>query len=259
MKVIPNDVKEALYHVGFSRADVQIIYHLFSNNLSTIRQITEDTELPRSSIVYSLDELQRKGVVSTQDHGARKLYYIDKPETLIQYINREEQAIQEKYQALNNVLPSLKTMFAQWRDHEPIETETLIGEAGLVECFMRGLNQPKGSEILRFGTDSRHFVRARDQLKDFYKLRTEKEIFAKLLLPRNEHAETEQIRSHDRFREVRLLDESIYKPHCQTAIWGDFVSFTAWDEGLETIIIKNSSIAELHRQLFNALWSQARK
>lgn len=262
MKVIPNDVKQALYSIGFSRADVQIIYHLFENNLSSIKNIMTDTGLPRSSIVYTLDDLVRKNVVSIQTSGLKRLYYIDKPDTLVEYITQEEQKLREKHETLNKVLPSLKTMFAQWRDHEPIETEILRGEDGLVECFMRGLDQPRGSEILRFGTDSKHFVvRAHNRLADFYQMRKDKDIFSRLLLPYNDSADaiTAQYMQKDSFREVRFYNQELYRPHCQTAIWGDCVSFTAWDEGLETIIIKNSTIAELHRQLFNIVWNQARK
>ncbi len=259
MKIIPQDIKQALYHIGFSRAEVHIIYHLFKNNLSSVTEMAKDTELPRSSIVYSLEELQRKNVISTQEHKNKKVYYIDKPETLIEYINKEEAIILEKYETLKNVLPSLKTMFSQWRDCEPVETEVLRGEDGLVECFMRGLDQPDGSEILRFGTDSRYFIRARDRLKDFHIKREAKNISVRLILPDNPHSEIEQSRAKLRSREVGLVNESIYNPTCQTAIWGDYVSFTAWDEGLETVIIKNSTIANLQRQLFEVLWSQARK
>lgn len=261
MKVIPNDVKQALYSIGFSRADVQIIYHLFENNLSSIKNIMTDTGLPRSSIVYTLEDLVRKHVVSVQTHGSKRLYYIDKPDTLVEYITQQERQLQEKYETLSKVLPSMKTMFAQWRDHEPIETEILRGDDGLVECFMRGLDLPSGSEILRFGTDSKHFVRGRSRLSNFWQLRKEKNIFVRLLLPCTPHGEDEAIQTKldERFREVRLYSPELYKPHCQTAIWGDYVSFTAWDEGLETVIIKNSTIADLHRQIFNIIWNQARK
>lgn len=256
---IKQEIKEILKNIGLDRAESQVCILLLEKNLQSIGEISKHIKLPRSSVHLACENLLTKGVLKISITGKRRNFYIENPKAILNFIEKEENILQAKKIQLNNILPKLISMFAQSQDSEPIDIEELKGEDGFVETFYKSLNQPKGSEVLRFGGDPELFTIERDKLKKYREDRMKKKIFTKLLQPKYEHSDFEIEDSKFKMREVRVLDKSIYNPKLNASIWQEYTAITIWDKGLHSVIIRNKAIADFMKQMFEIAWEKGKK
>lgn len=256
---IPQEIKKVLKEIGLDRTESQVYIILVKKGLLSIQDITNELKLPRSSVHLACEDLVNKGVIKITNTGKRRTFYIEHPKDIENFLLQQEKNISSKKIALEEILPRLVATYSTAKESEPIEIEELRGEDGFVEIFYKSLNQPKNSEVLRFGSDPTVFTVARDRLVEYREERMKKKIYTRLLLTESEYSKEEIKDARFKMREVRILPKEVYNPNTQTSIWADNVTITIWDKGLHSVIIKNKAIAEFMKQMFEIAWKQARK
>ena len=259
MLQIPEEIKNTLGNIGLDRTEMQVYMMLLKKNLLTIQQLTDELSLPRSSVHLACENLLEKGVLKVSVTGKRRNFYIEHPKDIGHALEQEENKIKSNRLSLASILPRLVALSAISQEAEPIDIEELQGEDGFVEIFYRGLDQPKGGEILRFSGNPADFTVARDQLKGYREKRMKKKIYTRILQQRSELSESEIADAKFKMREVRVLKKELYDPKVHVSVWTDNTAFTVWDKGLHSIIIRNKAIAGFARQMFELAWASADK
>ncbi|MFA6920084.1 MAG: helix-turn-helix domain-containing protein [Candidatus Paceibacterota bacterium] len=256
---IPQEIKKTLNEIGLDRTESQVYVLLLKKGLLSIQEITKELSLPRSSVHLACEGLLARGVAKVSMSNKRRSFYIEQPKDIEKFLIYEENELTSKKSALNSILPKLTAIYAVAKESEPIDVEELQGENGFVETFYRSLNQPKNSEVLRFGSDPDLFTIARDRLVKYREQRMKKKICSRLLQPES-HLSTEEIKdARFKMREVRVLPKEFYDPKLQMSTWADNVAITVWDKGLHSVIIRNKAIADFIQQIFEIIWKQADK
>jgi predicted DNA-binding transcriptional regulator len=258
MLEIPQEIKKTLGDIGLDRTESQVYILLLKKGLLGIQDITNELKLPRSSVHLACENLLSRGVLQVSITGKRRSFYIEHPKHIENFVHYQENQIQTQKLALGAILPKLTALYAVSQDSDPIDIEELQGEDGFVETFYRSLNQPKGSEVLRFGGDPGLFTVARDRLKEYREERMKKKIYARMLHPQSEHSESEMKDAKFKMREVRILDKALYDPKINASIWQEYVAITVWDKGLHSVILRNKAIADFMRQMFEIAWHGAK-
>jgi hypothetical protein len=223
-----------------------------------IADITDELKLPRSSVHLACEHLLERGVIRVSVSGKRRNFYIEHPKAIKNYILFEENQLDIKKASLESIIPRLTSLFPTALGAEPIEVEYLQGEDGFVESFYRSLNQPKESEVIRFGGDPEFFTIARDQLKKYREERMKKKIYVRMIQPITRYSEEETKEAKYKMREVKFLAKEIFDPKVHVSIWQDKISITVWDDGLHSSIISNKAFADFMRSMFEICWSQAK-
>ncbi len=259
MLEIPQEIKKTLTEIGLDRTEIQVYFLLLKKNLLSIQEITNELKLPRSSVHLACESMLNTGVMKISTSGKRRLFYIEGPKAITNFLENKESELQKNKLTLNSILPKLSAIHSASQEIEPIEIEELQGEDGFVETFYRSLDQPKGGEVLRFGADPTSFTIAREKLKKYREDRMKKKIFTKLLLPDSEFSKEEIGEAKFKMRETRILSKDKYSPQVQASIWSDQFSITIWDKGLHSIIIRNKFIALFMKQLFEIAWNNPKK
>src|SRR3989344_2064812 len=167
MLQIPEEIKNTLGNIGLDRTEMQVYMMLLKKNLLTIQQLTDELSLPRSSVHLACENLLEKGVLKVSVTGKRRNFYIEHPKDIGHALEQEENKIKSNRLSLASILPRPLALSSFLPEAEPIDIEELQGEDGFVEIFYRGLDQPKGGEILRFSGNPADFTVARDQLKGY--------------------------------------------------------------------------------------------
>lgn len=255
---IPQNIKQVLKEINLDFAEQQVYMSLLEKNLVSIAEIATLTKIPRSSIHLACENLLTRGVIKVSVSGKRRLFYLEHPDHLKNYVTFEENKLTQQKISLDTILPKLTTLYAKNQDSEPIDIELLQGEDGLVESYYRSLNQSKHGEVLRMVGDPTYFTIARDRLKKYREDRIKKRIFTRMLQPESPHAEFEVKDAKLKMRDVRILPKDLYYPNVQASVWQGSVAITVWDKGLHTVIIRNHAIAEFMKQLFEIAWNQAK-
>lgn len=254
---IQQEIKSVLSQVGLDRTESQVYVLLLQNGLMSIKEITKELKLPRSSVHLACENLMSKGVIKVSISGKRRNFYLENPKDIEKFISYKENELLAKKTALFSVLPKLISIYTVAKEIEPIEIEELQGEDGLVEVYYRSLNQPKNSEILRFSNDPDLFTIARDRLVEYRQQRMKKKIYTRMILPESHLSEEETKDARFKMRDVRILSKKDYNPKLQMATWGNNTSITVWDKGLHSVIIQNKAIADFIRQMFEIAWEKA--
>jgi len=256
---ISQEIKKVLSDIGLDRTESQVYILLLKKGLLNIQDIAKELALPRSSVHLACESLLVKGVAKVSMSGKRRNFYVEQPKDIEKFLAHQENELALKKSALSSILPRLTALHATAQESEPIDIEELKGEDGFVETFNRSLNQSKNGEVLRFGGDPTLFTVARDRLVKYREQRMKKKIFTKLLLPKSPFSEEELKDAPFKMREVRFLPKELYDPKVQASIWADNVTFTVWDKGLHSTIIRNKAIADFMKQLFETVWQKADK
>ncbi len=258
MLEIPQEIRETLAEIGLDRTQTQVCMLLLKKNMMGIQDITNELKLPRSSVQLACEGLLERGVLKISASGKRRHFYIEHPKALKNYLSFEENKIASKKSSLENIIPRLAALFPVAAGSEPIEIEHLQGEDGFVDTFYRSLNQPKDTEVLRFGGDPAYFTVARDRLVKYREQRMKKKITARLLQPVSRYSKEEVEDSKFKLREIRFLPKEVYDPNVNISIWQDKVSITVWDAGLHSTIISNKAFADFMKMMFEVAWSSAK-
>ncbi|MDB4984669.1 MAG: transcriptional regulator TrmB [Patescibacteria group bacterium] len=254
---IPKQLKSSLKNIGMDSAQIQAVFFLFQNGISSIAAIAGGVKLPRSTIHLAVESLVERGVLGVTASGKRRVFYVENPEKIRKFLEHEELETRKKVSELELVMPELRSLFALRGESEKIDIEHLEGEDGFVKVFMKSLDQEKGGEVLRMSGDPERFTVARDRLKEYRELRIKRKIKTKLLLPEFPDIDDERLEARIKFREVRALPKAIFNSNLQMSVWTDHVALTVWDKGLHSVIITNRSIAMFMRMLFDIAWNQA--
>ena len=256
---ISQEIRETLREIGLDRTEQQVYVLLLKKGLLGIADMTKELKLPRSSVHLACENLLVRGVLRLSAMGKRRAFYIENPKNIENFVVYEENKLHAHKLALESIFPRLAALHAIANESEPIEIKELQGEEGFVETFYRSLEQPKGSDVLRFGGDPALFTVAREKLKIYREKRVKKEISSKILMPRSEYSELEIKDARFKMREVRILEKDVYDPKVNVSTWQDNVAITVWDKGLHSVIIQNKAIAGFFRQMFKIAWTEAKE
>lgn len=255
---IPQNLKKVFQDTDFSLAEQQVIMLLIQKKILTIQEITKELKLPRSSVQLACENLLESGVCKVEKKNNRRLFYIEHPKDIQNFLVFSEKKLHQKKLVLDLAIPDLMDIYTQYKDIELIDIEKLEGSEGFVEVFKRGLDQKTGGEILRLTGDEKKFTVARDSLKKNREERVKRKIFSRILSPFSDNIEFEKRDALLKFREIRFLPAELYNPDVNIAVWDNNTAITVWDAGLHTVIIKNKAITNFYKQVFEILWTMAK-
>ena len=256
---IKNDLKTSLKNLGLTPAEAEVYLFLLNGGVASAQEITKAIKLPRSTIVLAINNLLEQELIYYYIKGKRKNFVAQDPEMLINIVRKKELEFNLKKTEIRKLIPELQNI-GIIRPAEDIKTEIFNGEEGFKKAYNLTLAQKKGGEILRFGISSAKFTVLPDFLRGYVKAKNKKLITTKLLLPEDNKDLLRSVMAddHNDLRETRILDKRLYNPNGNIAIWNDCVAFISWEKNLSVVLIKNKSIAEMLRMIFNTCWQSAK-
>jgi len=253
-----NDLNKKLETLGFSESEAQVYLAMLPRGSMSIQEITEACGLPRSTVALVLEKFLESGVIKSYTRGKRRQFFAENTDNLMNFLVKEEREIRLKKLNIQKLLPDLD-MLHFLKANESIQARFLQGEEGLKNLYNETLKLKNGSEILRISVLAEKFTVIPDFLKGYVKLKNKKNITTKLLIPESALGKIVKAGDSEDMRETRFLSKDLYDPSGQIAIWGEKVSFTTWDKGLNTIIIENKFFSEMMQMIFINLWNCSKK
>lgn len=252
------NLTEKLVNSGLTKAEAEVYTILLSHPSMTMNEIAKYTGLPRSTAVVAIEKLSRLGVIDEYIHGKRSNYVISSPKAIERYVADQERAVLANKAQLSGLITDIQKLhFLQQANDSQVEI--LKGEEGFKELYNRSLALKKGQEILRFGVEAEKFVFYPEFLKNYDKEKNKKGIKTRLLIPESKLGYEVAKNENKLNRETRLLNRKIYNPDLTIVVWGEYVSFTTWNETLETVVIKSQENVTIMKALFEMLWNIAKK
>ncbi len=207
--------------------------------------ISRKTGLHRRVIYDTTDRLIRKGLLGYIIENGKKIFSASNPKRLLEIVTEKEQEI-------NDILPSMISLFSSGKEKQREDTLFFRGKEGLKSIFEDQLSE--GKEILIIGASSVAY----DGLKYYFHWFDKKRVNAKIKTKIIFNKEVEGKHPSIPFSEIRYLPEKYSSP-VAVNIYSDKVAIILWNkENPFAILIKQKEISDGYRKHFDLIWKSSK-
>lgn len=244
-----NDLITTLKGIGLAKNEAAVYLACLELGPASIWEIAKKSGIKRPTCYVLLDELIWKGHASSANDGKRTIYSVNSPKQLLQAVNTRF----ERFSSAINQLEGL----ASKNPKKPI-VRLYEGINGIVEAYNASLEQPKGGEVLIYGTQLVE-MNYGDLIAEYISKRVKTGITAKVILAETDYNRTVPFRDKNELRQTRFLPINWYNPTIEVNMFNDSIAYIAHSEvNPFATVIENATLAQEEKQRFNLLWDVAK-
>lgn len=243
-------INKALQDIGLSEKGVSVYLALLQLGSGTVHDISKRAGVIRTTCYPLLNDLEKRGLVSTTRSGKKSLYVAESPTELLAHIDRSASLARSIMPTLSHMLsgnakrPKIQIhegISGVWRVYEDV----IAGEDYEVKAFI-----PADDAIAIAGDR---------KVKEYIRKRVKKNISIRAILPKTALIEKEYAK-YDKgdLRESRFIDPKRFPMPVEIDLYGgNKVAITSFREGIG-MIIESASIYTAMNSLFELCWSAAK-
>lgn len=237
-------MEEELKQYGLSDKEVKVYLACLKKGNSTANDISELSEIRRSTVYEVIETLRKKGFISSFKFNKKTYFNSLEPEKILNLIKDKESLIRNIIPSLNNLKNSVL---------KRPNVEMFEGKLGIKAAVEDMLNS---SEILVYGASSAGDRLFEHYTENFARRRVKKKIFMRAVLERNfsEHMSDKII---TKYTKVKTLDS--LKNHTTVYfIYDDKLLLLTLGNELIALRITSPLLVESQKKIFESLWSMAK-
>lgn len=253
---MPGRLEHDLTQIGLDEKEAKVYLAVLELGPSPVQNIAQRSGIPRATTYLVLDELKRKGLVTTFEKGKKTLFAAESPENLTYLLAEKSEAIRDQERLLKALIPDLKSR-GQFAGTTRPSVRFYEG-ADALRALIRDNLRPGTKETLGiFSHDDaeRLLQKAGLYWSDLVKRRSRGGIRRRIIYtwrhakpPPGTHREG-----------AAYIPYSEFPCAADITIVGNRVAFVPYDEPTRAVAIEDTSIANALRSVFDALWKRARR
>jgi len=258
MELIQNELKK----IGLGDYESLIYAVLLRNSPTTASILARKCNLSRSSVYTTLNSLIAKGLVGTSYKNETKQFIAQDLSVLEQYLKKEKEQINQKFQTLESLKINLQSVVNQKFNLPQIIF--FEGQEGLKKIYLSMLiDAPKNSTLYLLRNEfvwepSWQFIFDTEWHEKTKYHKINKNISTKILINDSEieHQNLKVYQSRKKLEVKYLSKEDSVKDFAMYII-GDVVSILSMENtNLVGIKITNQNLADNFKNIFNSIWSK---
>lgn len=250
--VITDAMNEYLQKLEFSEKEIKVYLALIELGMQASSTIARSTELSKSTVLFLLDGLSKRGIVQKSHKGNVQYYFADPKDLLI----AEQALLKEKTEALEHVIPLLSELKSPF---SAIPKVTFFeGIEGCRKIYWQLLEAK--TEILEFGVHSDLVQKFGETfMNEFIAERVKRGLFLKALAQEDPIEEVLQKLDIQQCREIRLFSGEFGRLYSSIAIFEEKVLLLNLFRDAFGILIENPEFSKTMRTIFEVQWEFAKK
>jgi sugar-specific transcriptional regulator TrmB len=214
-----------------------------------VQEITDKTEVKRSTVNLILDRLSERGFITFHTEGARKIFTAESPEHILYNM-------QELITDFRSLIPLLS--FAKIGGKQS-KVRFFEGVDGLNQIFKDMLlamkiNRDPKKEILSVTSGKDILDVLPRHVEDFIEKRVKERIPIRWIAPKTEINESFLNNAESSYRQMRFFDNKKYPFHIEIDIYANKIAMMSAEDKPSGIIIENEVLAKSFVSLFNLIW-----
>lgn len=237
-----NDLKK----LGLSQSESVLYLALLKLGSSEVQSLIEETGFYKANIYEALEKLCQKGIVSKVIEKGKRIYQIQKPESLIDFIRMKKSELDEEERIANDLIKEIEKKKRNYAQETAMVFRSL---AGVKQIYSEIINEKL--DYLAFGSPKESDIIGDYYWQNLHLKQKENKIKAKMIFHKSLRSWKKIIPKE--IIELRFFDEE-FEPLTETTIYGNKVAFTIWTDNPVVTIINNEHIANSYKQVFNLLW-----
>lgn len=243
---------EDLMKIGLSNAEATLYLKLLKLGATNVQTLIKETGFYKANVYDALERLYDKGIISRVIEGNKRIYQIQKPESLIEFVEKKQEEIDQQKRIAEELAQSVE--IAKKHIHSPETAMVFRGISGVKQIYTEIVKEK--IDYLCFGSPKESDTMIGDYYWQNLHLKQKKfGIKAKMIFHKS-------LRNWKRIIpkniiKLKFFDEEI-EPLTETIIYGSKIAFVTWTQIPTTTIIDNEHVANSYRLIFNNLWKQAK-
>jgi len=222
-----------LRKIGLSETEAKLYLTLLRIGASTVQKLIEETGLYKSNTYDALERMCEKGIISKIVEGKIRVYQLQKPDSLIDFIQKKKSELEQQEQIAEKLAKQVELT----KKHI-ITQETAIvlkGLAGVKQIYSEIIKEKL--DYLAFGSPKESETIIGDYYwKNLHAKQREYGIKAKAIFHKSLRNWTEVMPKE--LIKIRFFEEEL-EPLTETTIYGTKVAFVVWTEKPIVTIINN--------------------
>lgn len=243
--------EKLLEEVGLTKGETRVYLALLKLGENTVSPIAKEGNVSLSKIYEILDNLIKKGLVSSITKNNTKYFNASDPERIIEYLEHKKQAIVKSEKEITKILPQLKSQ-KELIDRSNIASlyEGFNGIKTFYEFVLRRAS--KGEQILVMGIPRYSAEKYEGYFLDWNKRRAQKDVSIKIIFDYNVR-DLGKKREKIRLTETRYLSEDFLTPAWILICKEGVATIHLADKPI-CVFIKDKNVVESHIHFFNIFW-----
>jgi sugar-specific transcriptional regulator TrmB len=247
-----SEIELGLRRLGFDDKEAKVYMASLELGPSPVQKIAERASVPRATTYLVLDELRKKGLVTTFDRGKKTFFVAESPHQLSSLIADRAAEVQQQQLLLKELVPMLDA-HGQFKESNRPVVRYYEGPGG-VKSFVKDAFSRRGGEVLGY----LHLDRAEQTLANagfpLDKVRAHRA--KQSIISRVIYTSTNGLKPgySTPERKARFVKEDIFTLPADISIYGNRVVFMPYGAPLRGVVIEDVDIADAMRVLFELVW-----
>lgn len=242
-----------LQTLGFSDKEAQVYLLLLELNEALPSVIARKTGLKRPTVYMVLEELQKRGLVSSIKRSNVLYYQSSKPEFFLEKERADLLQKNRSLEALSTSLPELLALHHQYAATP--QMSVYYGKEGLIQVMEDTLTSK--TELLCWANPEVVYSVLESYYPIYIKKKVQRKIWLRGIFCQDKIGERFKTRSKKELREVILIPKEKYPFKNEINIYDDKVAIISHADKVG-IIIQNQDIADSQRAIFNLAFDYAK-
>jgi len=244
-----------LQEIGLSNKEIKIYLALLKSGTHKASYLTKLIEMPKTSILDTLNSLVKKCLVSKIKMKNAYYFTAFQPNKLLEMLEKQEVEITEKKRKIIKILPWLKNL--QDISSPKPQIDYLEGKKGLNEAFADTLRIPK-KNIIVYGSVGAQAYSLPEAFPEYFNNRVKKKISTTCLIPACLPSLAEcSINDKKHLRKTYFIPKEMELP-LEINIYENNSAFMSFEEKF-AVIIRSKVIADCLRIVFQLAFEGAEK
>lgn len=238
------NIGRVIEHLGYTPKEARVYLSLLQSGESHLTDISERTELPRSTTEVVLRKLHKHGLVSCYERRGHKYWVAERPERLLDIHKEHEKEFSE-------VIPRLRSLRGGGEKQFVVNIYRGVDEIKLIYDDIIVSRQPLRAII---PWDESLRVLGKEFLEEVVERRAKNFLKMDLLAPRSPASEELQRKDNSEYRRTRFLPPGVAIT-TTNIIYGNKVAFISLcDTPPSALLINDADIAHTMTEYFLHLW-----
>jgi sugar-specific transcriptional regulator TrmB len=223
-----------------------------------VQNIARKSKVVRATTYVILEDLMQMGLITHYKEGKKTLFSAEPPLQLNRLLEKQEEDIREKKEGLTHFLPELQAVIKSNTDRPSVRY--FEGTEGLRAIRQEIVMYTQPGDIV-YNFTPLDYINAifPENSSSYYKQRVARGIQAKTIFTTSSQKIKKQILSlmAEHRTDFRFIPPELYPGGGGTTIFRDRVAMGTYTGKISGLIIENSELADMMRNLFDLAWITA--
>lgn len=245
---------DKLIQFGLTNKQAKIYLSLLELGTSFVIDVSQKANINRSTTYVILEELVRKGLVSTSDEKSKRQYKTEPPERLIQLLEEQAKTATKTVNLARQFLPELKSIYSGIGVKPRVSFYE--GVEGLMSVYEDTLTSPE--PIRAYASIENMHTALPDYFPSYYQRRAVRGISIRSIHPDTEEARERVQHNKTEARDSALVPHQEYDFSPEINIYDNKIAFMSLREKFG-LIIESQELADAMKKIFELSWKEAKR